>query len=87
MMEAASAVSDDEIVAAIFRLAKSGRFTRVGPLLQEALEIYPSEPVERIKKCINRLGEILWDADYQGFATEFRLHRRPKPQGLLRAAR
>jgi len=86
MSESIPAISDDEIVAGIFRLAKSGRFHHVEPLLQEAESMYPSEPGERIKACLKRLGEILWDADYQGFATEFRHQRRPKPKGLFRAA-
>ena len=77
-------ISDEEITADLFRLARSGRFKRLAPLLKEAEELYPNEPSVRIKECMKRLGEILWEADYQGCRREFHLHRRPKAQGLLR---
>lgn len=79
-------VSDDEIVADLFRLAKSGRFKRLVPLLKEAEEQYPAETPGRIKACMRRLGEALWAADYQGYRSEYHLHRRPKAHGQIRVA-
>lgn len=69
-------VEDIEIVADLFRLARSGKFTRLEPLLEEAQGLYPAEPAERIRACARQLGEILWDADYQGDRAEFMRRRR-----------
>lgn len=87
MTAMAPQVSDDVIVADLFRLARTGRFKRLESLLKEAEGLYPAEPAERIKACVKRLGEVLWDADYQGYRTEYRQHRRPMAQGILRATR
>ena len=69
-------VSDDEIVADLFRLARSGQFRQAAPLQEAGESMYPNEPKDRIHNCMRRLGEILWDADYCGYATEFKPHRR-----------
>jgi hypothetical protein len=76
-------VSDEEIVADLFRLARTERFKKVAPLLKEAEAMYPSEPPERIKACLKLLGGMLWDTDHGGYATEYKQHRRPKGSGLL----
>lgn len=85
-MAPSTQLSDDEITADLFRLARSGRFKHLAPLLEKAEKLYPEESRERIKACMKRLGEILWEADYQGYRSEYHLHRRPKAQGLLRAS-
>lgn len=76
--DSSPSVSDDEIVADLFRLARTGRFRRAEPLLREAESMYPAEPQERIKSCLIRLGEILWDTDHGGYATEYKMQRRTK---------
>lgn len=78
--------SDEEIVADLFRLARTERFTKLAPLLKEAEAMYPSEPPERIRTCLTRLGEILWKTDHGCYATEYKHHRRPKGTGLLTQA-
>lgn len=75
--------SDEEIVADFFRLARTGRFTRAAELLTEGEALYSTVPPERLKSCLRRLGEMLWDSDYVGYATEYMQHRRPKGSGLL----
>lgn len=75
--EPACIVSDDEIIADLFRLARTGRFRKVAPLLEEAKSMYPAEPMERITACVKRLGEILWDTDHGGYAAEYKRHRHP----------
>ncbi|HBP1602275.1 TPA: hypothetical protein L5U90_003378 [Pseudomonas aeruginosa] len=69
-------VSDDEIVADLFRLARSGRYLKAEPLLAAGASLYPNEPQERIKKCLRLLAERLWDTDHGGYATDYRLQRR-----------
>lgn len=84
--ELAQVISDDEIVADLFRLARTGQFSKIAPLLKEAESMYPTEPQERIKACLKCLGEILWDTDHGGYATGYRLHRRTKRRRLLVSA-
>jgi len=79
-----SQISDDEMVADLFRLARTGKFKHLEPLAKEAESLFPTEPAERINACLRRLGEILWEADYQGYRTEYLQHRRPKAKGILR---
>lgn len=67
-----NAPCDEEIVADLFRLARSGRFRRVGPLLLEAQSMYPAEPAERIRDCLRQLGRKLYETDYQGYASDSR---------------
>lgn len=62
-------VSDLEIVADLFRLARSGRFRRVNPLLKEAQAMYPQEPAERISKCLGQLADTFRATDYGGYNT------------------
>jgi hypothetical protein len=69
-------ISDDEIVADLFRLARSGRYLKAEPLLAAGASLYPNEPQERIKKCLRLLAERLWDTDHGGYATDYRLQRR-----------
>lgn len=71
-------VSDDEIMADLFRLARTERFRTVAPLLSEAGAMYPLESPERIHACLKQLGEKLWDTDHGGYATEYKQHRRSK---------
>lgn len=75
-------VSDDEIVADLFRLARTERFKQAAPLLKEAESMYPYEPQERIRSCLRRLGEILWDTDHGGYATDYKLRRRHQRSSL-----
>ncbi|WP_121498287.1 hypothetical protein [Pseudomonas aeruginosa] len=79
-------VSDDEIVADLFRLARSGRFRKAEPLMREAERMYPAEPVERIKACMKRLAEILWDNDHGGYASEYKRQRSTKRGSQLATA-
>lgn len=69
-------ISDDEIVADLFRLARSERFKQVGPLLKAAEAMYPAEPPLRIKSCLKTLAGLLWDTDHGGYAAEYKRHRR-----------
>lgn len=75
-------VSDEEIVADLFRLARTERFKHAAPLLREAESMYPHEPQERIRSCLLRLGEILWDTDHGDYATEYKRHRRHQKSSL-----
>ncbi|MDP2780481.1 hypothetical protein [Devosia sp.] len=79
-------VSDDEIVADLFRLARSGQYLKAKPLLAAGALLYPQEPKKRIKNCLVRLGEILWDTDHGGFATEYKLDRRHQRSSLTASA-
>lgn len=76
--QTAPAPCDMEIIADLFRLARTGRFKRVATLLREAEKLYPAEPAERIKDCLRRLGEIFLENDYQGFATDYRLQAKTR---------
>lgn len=62
-----SPVSDLEIVADLFRLARSGRFRKIEPLLKEAAAMYPLEPVNRIKECLGQLADIFRATDHGGY--------------------
>ncbi len=66
------ALTDDEIVAELLQLARSGRYLRLRPLLEEVKRAHPQEPAERIDACARKLAELLWERDYMGFATEYR---------------
>ncbi|ELQ8317726.1 hypothetical protein B382_19175 [Stutzerimonas stutzeri B1SMN1] len=79
-------VSDDEIVADLFRLARTGRYHTAEPLMEEAGRMYPSEPSERIKACLKRLAGILWDNDHGGCATEYKRQRTTKRGSQLATA-
>tara|TARA_R110002124_G_scaffold128157_9_gene288599 strand:+ start:8525 stop:8761 length:237 start_codon:yes stop_codon:yes gene_type:complete len=63
-------VSDSEIVADLFRLARSGQIHAVPELIEAAKQYLPCETEERIKSCIKQLANILWDCDYQGYQSE-----------------
>lgn len=73
--------TDDEIVAELLQLARSGRFRRLRPLLEEVKRAHPQEPAERIDACAQKLGELLWERDYMGFATEYRARGLNKLRG------
>lgn len=79
-------VSDDEIIADLFRLARTGRYHSAEPLLDEAGRMYPAEPVGRIKACLKRLAEILWDTDHGGCASEYKRQRTTKRGSQLATA-
>jgi hypothetical protein len=59
MLAPSEQISDDMIVADLFRLARSGRFRKAAPLARAANAMYPTETPARIKSCLFRLGEIL----------------------------
>lgn len=63
-------MTDDEIIAGLFRLARSGRFLRAAPLLAAGEQLYPAEPKERLRECLCRLGHMLWDAGCGGYVAE-----------------
>lgn len=65
-------VSDDEVVADLLQLARSGQIHTVSELLSAAKANLPGETEERIKRCVKKLATILWDCDYQGHQSEFR---------------
>ncbi len=71
----ASVVSDDEIVADLFRLARTEQFRRASDLLAAGQSMHPKESEDRIKSCMQRLGDILWDTDHGDYATEYKLDR------------
>ncbi len=71
-------ISDDEIVADLFRLARTGRYRKAAPLIEEAKRMYPGEPIERIKAFTKRLAEILWDTDHGQYASEYKRQRTSK---------
>lgn len=75
-------VSDEEIIADLFRLARTGRFSLAEPLLREAERMHPAEPPIRILSCLKQLGLILWENDHGGYATEYKLNRRPAESSL-----
>ncbi len=83
--KARPSVSDEEIVADLFRLARSGRFLEAKPLLAAGEQMYPNEPKERVIECLRRLSKILWDADHGGYATEYKRQRR-HPRSSLSAS-
>lgn len=80
-----SSVSDEEIVAGLFSLARSGRFVEARSLLEAGELMYPNEPKERVRECLRRLSKILWDADHGGYATEYMRQRR-HPRSSLSAS-
>jgi hypothetical protein len=82
---ASPSVSDEEIVADLFRLARSGRFVEAKPLLAAGALMYPNEPKERVRECMRQLSKILWDADHGGYATEYKRQRR-HPRSSLSAS-
>ncbi|WP_213664149.1 hypothetical protein [Stutzerimonas stutzeri] len=79
-------VSDEEIVADLFRLARSGRFREAKALLAAGEQMYPNEPKERLRDCLRRLSKILWDADHGGYATEYKRQRRHPRSSLAAGA-
>jgi hypothetical protein len=81
---ASPSVSDEEIVADLLRLARSGRFMKAKPLLEAGELMYPNEPKERVRECLRRLSKILWDADHGDYGSEYKLQRR-HPRSSLSA--
>lgn len=71
-------VSDDEIVADLFRLARTERFSKASELLEAGMAMHPNETGERMKDCLQQLGNILWDTDHGGFATQYKIHGKRK---------
>lgn len=55
---------DAEMVETLYRLASSGRFHKADALLEEAKQLYPDEPENRIRSCMGQLGAILRQADF-----------------------
>lgn len=80
--KASTTVSDEEIVADLFRLARSGRFLRAAPLLAAGEQLYPTEPKERLRECLCRLGHMLLDADCGGYVAEYKGQGRRHAQSL-----
>lgn len=78
--------TDDEIVAELFQLARSGRYCRLRPLLEEVKRAHPQEPAERIDACAQKLGELLYERDYMGFATEYHARGLGKKSGNARSS-
>lgn len=76
-------LSDDEIVADMFRLARTGEHYRIESLLAAAQALYPDEPAERIRSCAKQLAKILWNADYQGMCAEYSRHKRSRRRDEL----
>lgn len=60
---APAGVTDDEIIAEAFRLARSGRFRRADPLKAEVMRLFPAEPESRIRNCLGMLCKRLIDAE------------------------
>lgn len=55
--EQETAISDIEIMAGLFRLARRGRFVSLEMLLRAGEECYPEESPERIRACPKQLGK------------------------------
>lgn len=83
--KAIPSVSDEEIIADLFRLARSGRFLEAKPLLAAGEQMYPNEPKERVRDCLRRLSINLWDTDHGGYATEYK-HQHRNPRSRLSAS-
>ncbi|MEW5511766.1 hypothetical protein ABGT16_04030 [Pseudomonas asiatica] len=49
--ELAQVISDGEIVADLFRLARTGQYSKVAPLLKEAESMYPKEPKNESRRA------------------------------------
>jgi len=71
MQTQAVAISDDDILAEVFRLARTGNFLRLEPLLEEAERVLPDIEPSRLKVCLRKLASRLWDSDYMGYTTEY----------------
>jgi len=65
-------VSDEEIVADLFRIARTGRYRNALQLMEAAQSTYRAEPLERMKTCLKQLAQILWDTDHGGYASDFK---------------
>lgn len=69
-------LSDDQIIVELFRMARSGRFKRVAALKEAALEMLEPVTAERIDTCMVKLANILYENDYQGYASDYRYSTR-----------
>ncbi len=50
---------DDEIIASLLQLAKSGRFKKAKPMLSEVIGMFPDVAISRIRDCLNRLAAMI----------------------------
>lgn len=78
-MSTTLSTGDDEIVAELFQLARTGRFLCAAELLEEAARRHPRVPRERLDQGLRDLGQRLWACDYQGWRTEYLRQRRRTP--------
>lgn len=74
--EAHDELSDDQIIMELFRMARSGRFRQVAPLKEAALEMLKPISAQRIDICLAKLADILYENDYQGYASDYRYSMR-----------
>lgn len=72
LSEAHDELSDDQIIMELFRMARSGRFRQVAPLKEAALEMLKPISAQRIDICLANLADILYENDYQGYASDYR---------------
>lgn len=52
-------VSDEEIIAHTVRLARSGRFVVARPLMDELIQTYSDQPLERVKDCARQAADLM----------------------------
>ncbi|WP_122530851.1 hypothetical protein [Pseudomonas viridiflava] len=67
---AAEDISDMEVVAHLFVLARSERYRQLKPMFEQALLDFPQLTRERMLSCCDQLGTRLVESDYQGMGAE-----------------
>lgn len=54
-----SEIEDLEIIADVVRICRSARFSKGEEVMREVTEMYPAEPIDRIKRCAHRAATLL----------------------------
>lgn len=62
---------DEEIVAELFQIARTGQFVTKEALLEQASLQFPGESRARLESCSRKLGQILMNANYNNYADEW----------------
>lgn len=57
-------------------MARFGRFKRLPPLKEAALEMLKPVTAARLDTCMVKLANILYENDYQGYASDYRYSTR-----------
>lgn len=72
-------LTDIEIVAELFQIARTGLFHTKEALMEQAALQFPDESPERLKDCSRQLGERLKESNYNEHADEYFKPGRRRP--------